>query len=137
MVRSTHIAAGAASYVAIVGPDPTGIIIAGVASILPDLDVYLPIGHRGPTHSLLAVIALYAFLTAVYPSIATAVIVGYLSHLILDSFTVARIPWLWPMQKRFGLPVFYTGGLGDCVFRWSAVALFFLFLFASMPGVWV
>ncbi|MDC9616110.1 metal-dependent hydrolase [Xenorhabdus khoisanae] len=99
-----------------------------LASLLPDIDhpsstlgrlfrfISIPIarlcGHRGFTHSLLALIAgITLFQTEIPPDwpIPTdfihAMVVGYISHLIADMLTPAGIPLLWPLRIRFCIPI--------------------------------
>lgn len=102
------------------------VLAALTTSLLPDLDhpksvlgqrvrwISVPLsnlfGHRGFTHSLLAV-ALCAWgmgtdaMTDLMPAaVKDALILGYLSHLLGDWLTPAGIPLLWPIQRRFRLP---------------------------------
>ncbi|CBJ81672.1 putative LexA regulated gene, SOS response [Xenorhabdus bovienii str. Jollieti] len=99
-----------------------------LASLLPDIDhpsstlgrlfrfISIPIarlcGHRGFTHSLLALGVGIILFQAEIPSgwpIPTdffhAMIVGYISHLIADMLTPAGIPLLWPLRIRFCIPI--------------------------------
>ncbi|MEX0446163.1 metal-dependent hydrolase [Xenorhabdus sp. SGI246] len=99
-----------------------------LASLLPDIDhphstlgrlfrfISIPIarlcGHRGFTHSLLAlVVGIILFQTkmpADWPiptDFFHAMIVGYISHLIADMLTPAGIPLLWPLKMRFRIPI--------------------------------
>lgn len=82
------------------------------ASILPDVDtrkswlgrwipVWLFTKHRGVTHSLLGlfVISFLCFLCTNFYA-AFLFFFGYLSHLILDSYTPMGVPWKWPKNKR-------------------------------------
>lgn len=43
---------------------------------------------------------------AVFTFVVLAVAIGYLSHLVVDSFNTVPVPWLWPFTKRrfFFLP---------------------------------
>ncbi|WP_064546166.1 metal-dependent hydrolase, partial [Kluyvera georgiana] len=69
-------------------------------------------GHRGFTHSLLAV---FAALTLFYLKVPDSWIVpadalqgmvlGYLSHILADMLTPAGVPLLWPCRWRFRLPI--------------------------------
>jgi inner membrane protein len=69
-------------------------------------------GHRGFTHSLLAV---FAALTLFYLKVpedwfipADAIqgmVLGYLSHILADMLTPAGVPLLWPCRWRFRLPI--------------------------------
>ncbi|AYA40468.1 metal-dependent hydrolase [Xenorhabdus nematophila] len=99
-----------------------------LASLLPDIDhpsstlgrlfrfISIPIaklcGHRGFTHSLLALIVGMTLFQTEIPSnwpIPTdfihAMVVGYISHLIADMLTPAGIPLLWPLRTRFCIPI--------------------------------
>ncbi|WP_192456635.1 metal-dependent hydrolase [Musicola keenii] len=99
-----------------------------LTSLLPDIDhpksvlgqrlkwISAPIarlcGHRGFTHSLLAIVAgLYFIRTRlpadwpIPPDVYHAMIVGYLSHIIADMLTSAGVPLLWPCRWRFRLPI--------------------------------
>ncbi|MEW5289529.1 metal-dependent hydrolase [Erwinia papayae] len=69
-------------------------------------------GHRGFTHSLLAVIAAVALLQLKIPSQGIipadafqGLVLGYLSHIAADMLTPAGVPLLWPCRWRFRLPL--------------------------------
>ncbi|AIA71218.1 metal-dependent hydrolase [Pectobacterium atrosepticum] len=69
-------------------------------------------GHRGFTHSLLAIVAGIFFIQTRLPPdwpIPTdayhAMIVGYLSHILADMLTPSGVPLLWPCRWRFRLPI--------------------------------
>ncbi|NKI75562.1 metal-dependent hydrolase [Dickeya sp. CFBP 2040] len=101
---------------------------AMLTALLPDIDhpksilgqrlkwISVPIarlcGHRGFTHSLLAIfIGIYIIRTrlpAGWPlpgDVYHAMIVGYLSHIVADMLTTAGVPLLWPCRWRFRLPI--------------------------------
>lgn len=67
-------------------------------------------GHRGFTHSLLAVATAVWGLNQSLPpdtlpmGVKDALIVGYLSHLLGDWLTPAGIPLFWPIKRRYRLP---------------------------------
>lgn len=70
------------------------------------------VGHRGFTHSLLAVIALLSLcqwhpVAARLPDadIMQSLVLGYCSHIIADMLTPAGVPLLWPCRFRFRLPL--------------------------------
>ncbi|MBW7984060.1 metal-dependent hydrolase [Enterobacillus tribolii] len=72
-------------------------------------------GHRGFTHSLLAVFGgvflLQCQLPASWgipPDVLHAMAIGYLSHLLADALTPAGVPLLWPVRWRFCLPLLYN-----------------------------
>ncbi len=70
------------------------------------------LGHRGFTHSLLAV---FGALTLFYLKVPDSWIVpadalqglvlGYPSHILADMLTPAGVPLLWPCRWRFRLPI--------------------------------
>lgn len=83
-------------------------------------------GHRHLSHSLLGVIIfsiiIYFFLNLislprlVIMPVMTAFVLGYFSHLIVDSLTREGVPWLFPIPWHLGFPPFKflrikTGGL--------------------------
>lgn len=68
-------------------------------------------GHRGFTHSLLAVILLNILFTLFIPQdvipldVYHAMIIGYMSHIISDMITPFGVPLLWPCRWRFSIPL--------------------------------
>lgn len=69
-------------------------------------------GHRGFTHSLLAVaVSLWLFQLnlpdngPLPPDILQGMTLGYLSHIVADMLTPAGVPLLWPCRWRFRLPI--------------------------------
>ncbi|WP_303785304.1 metal-dependent hydrolase [Azovibrio restrictus] len=138
MMAFTHIAAGGAS--ALVLSDllhaqaaQAVLLLAGgvLGGMLPDIDHpasafgrrVLPVsmtiaaifGHRGITHSFIAVAAmLFAAWYALHSfewhpgysmPFVLGVSAGYLSHLVCDWLANSGVPLLWPMQRRFAAPV--------------------------------
>lgn len=73
-------------------------------------------GHRFLTHSLLglALVAflshwLLVFLQPIMPSVSIFIVwlslmIGMVSHLVMDSFTKEGVPWLLPIPVKFGFP---------------------------------
>lgn len=125
---TTHLAAGMFAAT-MIGQPLAGVAVAGAASLLPDIDEYrskigrkipfisIPInlifGHRGVFHSLLALVIVFVVALKFFPTWAVPITVGYLSHLLLDSFTLSKIPWLWPYPKTFGFPLVKTNSIID------------------------
>lgn len=69
-------------------------------------------GHRGFTHSLLAVAGGVALLQLKLPAgwlipadAFQGMVLGYLSHIVADMLTPAGVPLLWPCRWRFRLPL--------------------------------
>ncbi len=107
------------------------------AALLPDIDhpsstlgqriypisklISMVFGHRGFTHSLLALLGVIYVLSIIAPSHEssiwiTVVSVGYLSHLVGDVITPAGLPLLYPMKRRFTTPwTIEAGGFGEKV----------------------
>ena len=148
MMVSTHLVtgffagAGLVSFLHLHDMAAVGLLIGATGgALLPDIDhpkswlgrrlpfISVPLaavfGHRGITHSLLAVVgvawALYYALEqwnlgAGWGLAAAGVGVGYLSHLLGDFATHGGVPWLWPFKQRFSLPLtFKTGGVFERV----------------------
>lgn len=87
-------------------------------------------GHRGFTHSLLAVFALLATFylkvpdTWIIPADALqGMVLGYLSHIVADMLTPAGVPLLWPCRWRFRLPIL-APRKGNQLERFLCMALF-------------
>jgi inner membrane protein len=111
-------------------PTAGGMLAVIAGALLPDIDhpkswlgrrlwfisapLSLLIGHRGMTHSLLAVIALGAALTLYGPLggyLIASVCIGYLTHMAGDFVTKGGIPVFWPLKRRFALPIMVTGSI--------------------------
>lgn len=137
MLWYTHIAIGAAAGIyALPVVGATGkealisIGISAAAALIPDIDapysaigrkqpitsktVNLVFGHRGVTHSLLGCAVAAALLKAVLPAaiwhFKKFLLAGYISHILADMLTPAGVPVLWPVKKRFRVPLATTGG---------------------------
>ncbi len=84
-------------------------------------------GHRYISHSVVGII-LFGFLSHYALELAKTVLlvdmnlvwlafmIGYISHVIMDTFTHEGVPWLFPLQIKFGIPPLAalriaTGGL--------------------------
>lgn len=133
MMAGSHIALGAAAWFA-AGPrlglpalDPTMLGLAVFGALLPDIDhpkswvgkrlrpfsnvCAMLLGHRGITHSLLAVVACGALLLSqsVPMAITAPLVVGYLSHLGADLLTPQGLRLAWPLRGTWALPLCRTG----------------------------
>ncbi|HID7483750.1 TPA: metal-dependent hydrolase [Morganella morganii] len=125
-------------------------------ALLPDIDhpksmlgqwvrfISVPVsrlcGHRGFTHSLLAILTgVILFRTqlpvswSVPADFYQAVIVGYLSHLAGDMLTTAGIPLLWPVRWRFCIPLLGSSGNKRAE---RSVALIVLLASFYLPAHW-
>jgi inner membrane protein len=113
-------------------------------------------GHRFLTHSLAGLVLvgflfkmLLIFLQPLMSNVQIdyvwwALIIGMLSHLVMDTFTKEGVPWLLPIPVKFGfppvrrlrittgkwtenfvtLPVLVVIALGICLFRYSDLLTF-------------
>ena len=116
-----------------------GTMAAGFGGLMPDIDhphsalgrripfISIPlshlVGHRGVTHSLLAVIAILVLLPVAAFTMDTRITmmvapmcIGYLSHIAGDALTPSGVPLLWPRRKRYTLNLFKTTSLLETVF---------------------
>jgi len=91
------------------------------------------LGHRGPTHSIIGMLILFTGLYYLdinyitrwpelygpYPiSLPTiSLLGGYLSHILGDALTKEGVPILWPMKRKFKIPILNvrTGGFGESI----------------------
>ena len=112
--------------------DAFSTMAAAMGGLLPDLDhpesvlgrriplISIPLartfGHRGMTHSLLAVAVLMialVFLTTMagwttLTWLVLPIIVGYLSHILGDAMTPSGVPLFWPKKRTYTLNLFKT-----------------------------
>ncbi len=75
-----------------------GLFFAAWISVFPDLVDRLTGKHRGLGHSLVWIIP-FSFLLLFNVDVAAALLVGFLSHIFMDSFTVHGCPALYPLRK--------------------------------------
>lgn len=134
MMAGSHIVMGAAAWAVaahlagVPASEPQALAAAALGALLPDIDhpnswagrkmrvvsvpLALVLGHRGITHSLLAVAGALAVLAVMGVGwIAAPVAIGYLSHLAADGLTPSGVPLLWPSRRRFTLNLCRTGGI--------------------------
>jgi inner membrane protein len=93
------------------------------ASLLPDIDsaesflgskvrvLSLVFKHRGVIHSIFTMMIFGIMLIIITPNLhyLLAFVIGYLSHLMLDSLTPKGIPLFWPAKKRLNGSIRTTG----------------------------
>lgn len=125
-------------------------LAAAVGGLLPDIDhpesvvgrrvrlISVPLaaifGHRGFTHSLLAVLLLgYAVISANTPASVywLPLCVGYLSHILGDALSASGVPLLYPWsRKRFRARVLPVNSRRETL----AVALVFFLVLLGGAG---
>lgn len=147
MMGSTHAVAGlalGAAYANHLGAPPVaiaaGALVAAFFALLPDIDhpnatisrikplrlLFFWSSHRGFTHTLLCAALVAALAHILAPEWAGYVLIGYLSHLMLDVVTHTGIPLLWPIYRaNIRTPVHVSaGGIADRLC--AAVALMWI-----------
>lgn len=132
-MAGSHIALGAAAWfvaaprLGLPALDPALLGLAVFGALLPDIDHpkswlgkrLRPVstacatlfGHRGVTHSLLAVVGCAALLFSqnVPLAVTAPLVVGYLSHLAADLLTPAGLRLAWPLRGTYALPLCRSG----------------------------
>jgi inner membrane protein len=110
------------------------LLILAVASVLPDIDtahsllgrrvkvVSMAFSHRGVIHSLFAMVIFGIIFILFLPNAyyLAALIMGYFSHLMLDSLTPMGLPLFWPRRKRVNGSLKTFG-----FFDWLLLIIFF------------
>ena len=139
VMAGSHVVLGAAAWIwaaphlGMPVLDPLAVAVCAIGALLPDIDhpsswvgrrlrvisrpLAATIGHRGVTHSLVAVVACLVFLR--WQGLSRAVIdpllVGYLSHLAADLLTTGGLRLAWPSSKRQALGLCRTGSYRETV----------------------
>lgn len=131
MTKKTHIAVATACVMPLVTPASLIYIPASIfGGIFADFDYKVGIEHRTATHSFLAMcfMSMFIYFTVSNKMIALCFAIGYMSHLILDYFTVMGVMWLYPFQKRYSLGLCKTRDATDLYIRLLAIAFIALTL---------
>jgi inner membrane protein len=110
MKRESHILIGGLSAYALNLP----LIPAIFGSTLPDIDLKLGIQHRTWTHHALIIPLLLILSWFFHNPYFTSFAVGYISHLIADTFTPKGIP-VWNFKKRISFNLCSTGSVGEYI----------------------
>jgi inner membrane protein len=159
MMARSHVIIGLGAWIAaapalhLPSLDPTclGLVVAG--SLLPDIDhpkswvgrrtrpvstaIASFLGHRGITHSAIAVIGLTMLLLhAGYRRGGVAALaVGYLSHLAADMLTPRGLRLAWPLRGTWGLPLCRAdSGMESVVVTVVAGGIAWWLLLRHFPG---
>ena len=144
----------AAAAAGLIPVNPLLFAVGAFGSLLPDIDhpsswlgrrlpfISYPIsavfGHRGITHSLLAIVGMAYLLSGkiLIPDVLTALIVGYLSHLFGDSFTHKGIPLFWPNKTPIKMPwTFKSGSATEKIFIAVLVLLAWQYAQHKLPNL--
>lgn len=151
VMAGSHLVVGAVAW-AWVAPrlglpvlDPASLALVAVGSVLPDMDhpgswlgrrlwpvshaLARMLGHRGFTHSLVAVALCVAALrsSGVSRALSGPLVIGYLSHLVADLLTPHGLRLAWPLRWNFALPLCPTGSVREalvvaCLLAWTVLA---------------
>lgn len=131
MTKKTHIAVAAACVIPFTTPGTLIFIPSAIlGGVFADFDFMLGLEHRTVTHSFLAMffMSMFVYFTVSNKMIALCFLIGYASHLILDSLTVMGVPWLYPNPRRYSLGICKTRDATDLFFRLLAIAFIALTL---------
>lgn len=110
-------------------------------------------GHRLISHSILGVIIVGWIISYLLNLASTTLLVnmavvwwsfmiGYLSHLLMDSLTTEGVPWFFPIPIRLGFPPFKffrlkTGGLIEKFFIFPGLLILNGYLFYNYYQVYI
>jgi len=106
MKGTTHIAAGVltalAAYKIGLSHQPFELITgAFIASTLPDIDQKVKmLGHRRMTHGIIWPLLLYIASVYFKKEIILGTVIGWLSHIVIDSFNSKGCELFWPLSKK-------------------------------------
>jgi inner membrane protein len=146
-MAGSHVILGAAAWtwaaphLGLPAVDPLAIALSMAGALLPDIDhpsswvgrrlrvisrpLAATIGHRGITHSFVAVIAGLMVLRweGVRRGAIDPLAVGYLSHLAADVLTTSGLRLAWPSPRRQAIGLCRTGSVTETVIV-ASVAIF-------------
>ena len=154
-MAGSHVVVGVAAWVwaaphlGLPQLDPATVALTTIGSLLPDIDhpsswvgrrlpvisrpLAAMIGHRGVTHSVVAVLVCLFFLRweGFSRTVIDPLVIGYLSHLAADLLTSSGLRLAWPSRKRQAIPLCRTGSFGETVIVagvaiWTGAAIFSL-----------
>ena len=139
MMAGSHVVVGLAAWTWVAPHlglpplDPLALGLATIGALLPDIDhpsswvgrrlrlisrpLAATIGHRGVTHSAVAVLVCIVVLRwqGFHRATIDPLAVGYLSHLAADGLTTSGVRLAWPSTRRQAIPLCRTGSLGESI----------------------
>jgi len=136
LVAGLAVGLGIARWQGISDPVDVSLIVtaASVSALAPDwLQVNVPglnktikgaFGHRGFSHWMLTVYAVWWAVGAFQPAasasvpLALSAAAGWLSHIVLDAFNSPGVPAFWPLPWRLKLAHIKSGGSVDQAVAW-------------------
>lgn len=147
---ATGLVALSANFIGALAPDidqPTATLWHRVrgGSILGKLLSPILGGHRFISHSIIGIflfgfLAKYvlelskSFLIVNYDIVWWAFMIGFVSHLLIDTITRDGVPWLFPIPIRFGIPPFrfmriQTGGVVEKSFIFPGLIILNIYIY--------
>ncbi|MEM3827620.1 MAG: metal-dependent hydrolase [Conexivisphaerales archaeon] len=136
MTKRTHVAAGAVVSLYLGMP----IIPVLFTATLPDIDLTFTmwakithikldrIPHRTITHGIFTYLFLLVFSLILIPYYALPLLVGFVSHILLDFLTVSGVAIFYPFPTKIGLKMVKSNSIWDTV-------LFYIFSLVFLFGV--
>lgn len=120
MLAKTHIAVGVAAAYSIVRPETAAealpVIVGGaLGSLICDFE-FKGFGHRGFSHSLLALVLETAILQLLVPAAALPFAVAFASHVLLDITNKKSVRLFYPAKWGICLGWFYADRLANKAF---------------------
>lgn len=147
MMSNTHISIGVFSIITVLPTVKAGeltpiswgamLVACVIGSMLPDIDHpgsaisrrlhHIPfIKHRGITHSLIGIFLMFNVATVLTiaglmlglgDGIGTALMLGYILHILADMLTPQGVLLLYPLPYRLGVNLITTGGNRETFLR--------------------
>lgn len=155
MTLATALVAFSANMVGGLAPDidqPTAALWRRIraGSIIGKIIQPLLGGHRYLSHSIIGIF-IFGYVAKVLLTMMSSVLIvdmqvvwwafmiGFLSHLIIDTFTKEGVPWLFPVPIRLGIPPLHflrikTGGVVEKSFVFPMLLLINIYLFYTHYG---
>lgn len=104
-------------------------------SVIPDIDILVPfLTHRGPTHSVIVSVILFAPLFLKMRREALPYFVALIQHSLVGDFLVGETQLLWPVSSTFFGITINMESTTSIVFEWALFTLFTVMLVKS--GDW-
>ena len=91
--------------------------------------------HRGITHSLLAIIALYFGAAALGQSVRIALLIGFSFHILADLFTDHGVQLFWPYPKKISLCDLTTNGAAEALISFAGAGVIFFNMYRMLNQV--
>jgi len=140
---STHLAGGLLAG-ALIGTNPVGLAVSGLASLAPDwIQINIPganqvvkgaTGHRGLSHwGITAGLVWMIVSLAGQDHLAAFATAGWLSHILLDTVS-GGTPAFWPVARRVTLARIKTGSTLDTLTGAGLLVLCVLVIVAKLGG---